>query len=147
MVKHTFPPLYILAVFPSSSGSSISNGVVGYVIGISNVRSNSYRINSWTYQHFPLHLVPVLSEPIVNQSLLLALFDVTYPINAVYSSFNRLNHTSPSRGPALTVKRGIFLTVANVVPSQVSMANGNTHRPGGGTRGKLTRGPRPGGVP
>lgn len=33
-VKQIFPPLYIFAVFPSSSGRAISGAVVGYVTGI-----------------------------------------------------------------------------------------------------------------
>lgn len=33
-VRQIFPPRYILAVFPSSSGSAISGAVVGYVTGI-----------------------------------------------------------------------------------------------------------------
>lgn len=32
--KHIFPPLYILAVFPSSSGNAISGAVEGNVTGI-----------------------------------------------------------------------------------------------------------------
>jgi len=33
-VRQIFPPRYILAVLPSSSGRAISGAVVGYVIGI-----------------------------------------------------------------------------------------------------------------
>lgn len=33
-VKQILPPRYILAVFPSNSGSAISGAVAGYVIGI-----------------------------------------------------------------------------------------------------------------
>ena len=69
--------------------------MAGYVTGISNCKSNSYFSRLWTYlgdskeavrasranrvardthQHFPVHLVPVLSEAMVNQSLSFALF-------------------------------------------------------------------------
>ena len=82
MVRQIFPPRYIFAVFPSSSGSSISNGVAGYVTGTSNCRSNSYRMSSWTYQHFPLHFVPSLLLEMVNQSLSFALLLWTYPMSA-----------------------------------------------------------------
>ena len=69
--------------------------MAGYVTGISNCKSNSYFSRLCTYlgrqrscrqrlqgrhtaedthQHFPVHLVPVLSEAMVNQSLSFALF-------------------------------------------------------------------------
>lgn len=35
-----FPPLYILAVFPSNSGIAISGEVVGYVTGICRNKSS-----------------------------------------------------------------------------------------------------------
>ena len=92
-----FPPLYILAVFPSNSGKVISGAVVGYVTGIyayrwlrnqvglnysslltSNSTSNSYRSNSWMYHTFPNHLVPSLFESNLNQSLSFFLFCSTY---------------------------------------------------------------------
>ena len=56
MSRQILPPLYILCVFPSSSGSSISMGAAGYVAGISKFNSNSYFTYSWMYQHFPCHL-------------------------------------------------------------------------------------------
>eukprot|EP00982_Pelagococcus_subviridis_P017439 31539-Pelagococcus_subviridis.AAC.7 len=105
-----------------NSGSSISNGVAGYVTGTSNCRANSYLTSSWTYQHFPLHFVPSLLLLTVNQSLSFALFDCTYPMSAVYSSLRRATHASPSRGPALCVSSGIFLTVDSVLESHDSMA-------------------------
>lgn len=68
-LKQIFPPLYILAVLPSSSGSAISGAVVGYVTGISNSTSNSYFNSSCMNQHFPNHLVPSLLDSSLNQSL------------------------------------------------------------------------------
>lgn len=38
MVRQIFPPRYIFAVLPSSSGISISGAVAGYVAGMSNCR-------------------------------------------------------------------------------------------------------------
>ena len=57
-VMQIFPPRYILAVFPSNSGSAISGAVIGYVTGTSNSTSNSYFLRSWMCQHLPNHLVP-----------------------------------------------------------------------------------------
>ena len=41
-VRQILPPRYILAVFPSSSGSVSSGDVAGYETGMSKARSNSY---------------------------------------------------------------------------------------------------------
>mmetsp|Transcript_9482 Transcript_9482/g.15153 ORF Transcript_9482/g.15153 Transcript_9482/m.15153 type:complete len:210 (-) Transcript_9482:113-742(-) len=130
MVRQIFPPRYIFAVLPSSSGSSISNGVAGYVTGTSNCKSNSYRMSSCTYQHLPVHLVPSRLEAMVNQSLSFALLLCTNPISAWYSSLSRLTHSSPSRGPALTVSSGIFFTTARVVESHESISPPSDSRTG-----------------
>ncbi len=121
MVRHIFPPLYILAVLPSSSGSSSSGAVAGYVTGMSNCRSNSYRSRLCTYQHLPLHLVPSAFGAMRNQSLSLALFISMYLISAMNSSFLLCVHASPSRGPALVVSNGIFATVDFVFTSHPSI--------------------------
>merc|ERR1719273_2606035 len=88
-VMQIFPPLYILAVFLSSSGKAISGAVMGYVTGMSNSTSNSYLSFSWKYQHFPNHLVPSLFDSSLNQSLSASLLFSTYLIRAKYSSFRR----------------------------------------------------------
>lgn len=49
IVRQILPPRYILAVLPSSSGSSISGATAGYVAGTSNWKSNSYLMKLWTY--------------------------------------------------------------------------------------------------
>lgn len=86
-VRQIFPPLYILAVFPSSSGIAISGAVVGYRTGISNSTSNSYLSNSWMYQHLPNHRVPSLFDSRRNQSESDSLFFWTY-----YKHQRRFNH-------------------------------------------------------
>lgn len=56
-VRHILPPLYIFAVFPSSSGTAISGAVVGYVIGIwrnykAFIKQRTERemnLSNWTY--------------------------------------------------------------------------------------------------
>ena len=77
-VRQMAPPLYIFAVFPSSSGIFISGAVVGYVAGISNSKANSYFCRLWMYQHLPFHCRPSLLLLMVNQSESEALFNWMY---------------------------------------------------------------------
>ncbi len=88
-VRQMAPPRYIFAVLPSRDGILISGAVVGYVAGISNSKSNSYLINSWTYQHFPDHCVPSLLDVIVNQSESVLLLICIYLMRACNSCTER----------------------------------------------------------
>mmetsp|Transcript_38024 Transcript_38024/g.90345 ORF Transcript_38024/g.90345 Transcript_38024/m.90345 type:complete len:200 (-) Transcript_38024:9-608(-) len=117
-VRHILPPRYIFAVFPSSEGMAISGAVTGYVTGVSNSKSNSYLRRLWMYQHFPLHLVPVLSHVIVNQSWSFSFPILVYCMSAASSSLRRSCHFSWSLGPAFTVSSGIFCTVSRVLSSK-----------------------------
>lgn len=116
-VRQIFPPLYILAVLPSSSGRAISMAVVGYVIGISNSTSNSYLRSSWMYQHFPNQRVPSVLDSKRNQSLSDSLLFWTYLIRLWYSSLSLVTHNSPSLGPAFVFKSGICARVRFVASS------------------------------
>lgn len=105
---HILPPLYILTVLPSSSGSSSSIGLLGYVAGISNCNLNSYLIRLCMHEHVPDHEVAsLLFALILNQSLSFSLFIFTYAMIAFIYSANRYFHFS-SFGPAWIVRRGIL---------------------------------------
>ncbi len=106
MSRQIFPPLYILAVLPSSSGSSISIGVAGYVAGISNWTLNVNFVCSYMHQQDPSHLTPESSVGCTsNQSLSLAVFASTNSMRAISSSLSR-SCQSGSIGPALILNDG-----------------------------------------
>lgn len=70
-VRHMLPPLYLFSVFLSSSDTAISEALVEYIIGMSNLMSNSY-LRSWVSAfawharwHHPLSWIRVLIFPFV----------------------------------------------------------------------------------
>ena len=59
-VRHILPPLYILAVLPSSSGIAISIAVAGYVTGIYGYQTKT--TNGYGYTILTVIIVATLSS-------------------------------------------------------------------------------------
>ena len=70
----------------------------------------------------PHQRVPAALLSIVNQWLSFVLLISTNAMSALYSSFRRSFHWSPSRGPARMLNRGIFFTVSFTASSIVVLS-------------------------